>query len=616
MSTASAKPATDALKSNDSKGHFSVLLPYIIALAAQAPLLLYYFATLWARPHYGFFPFALVMVGVFAYLRWPKGFKEPFFSRKLSNVLFAAGIVFGIAAAMFSYAWFSGASMVLLMASLFARTKDAEVPGKSLIVLCLPLLIILMPPNNLDSWVITKLQMVSAEISSLYLDLLNFKHYSPGTVLNFPGQNYGVEQACSGVQSFFTLLFCTSFLIVSMRRPWFRAIPLLISAAFWAVFMNSIRILTIPIADIVFNVSLIDGLAHDILGYTAMLIAVLMILSTDQLLEFLFGRSGNRASDEQGTGWFGRTLGSRNADDQANPDLRNFKPVSAGFKRLALVGSIIVLALGSMQFLDVVKSMSQPGKAIRAFSSNVIVDVDKEALPEMVESTFVASNSNDSADPLASSNPETRKFTWQQVKYDREDRKRGSDFGQRSDSWFYGSRTGMIAQASLDQTFPGWHELIVCYRNQGWKVNPGARVKKEVEFVNEDGEAVSWPYIECEMTDPTTGQRGLLLFSFCDATGTPFEAPLEWGSIRSFYERAKNRLFHSLRATLFRGEAYQMQVFVVGASDFRQDQKEEVRSQFLVVRKHMRSALLKYGKEGEAADSAGSEVAAEKSSDR
>ncbi len=572
MSSTAAKP-TSPLESPNSASRWSVLLPYVIAIAAQLPLLLYYGKTLWGLPHFTFFPLALIVVGVFAFMRWPKGFNQPFFERKTSLILFMAGIVFGVGATVFSFAWFSAVSCMFLVTSLFARTKDAEIPGKSLMVVALPLLVLMFASNNVDSRIITTLQRVSANISSWYLDLLNFKHFSPGTTLNFPNSQYEVEQACSGVQSFFTLLFCTTILVISFRRPWYRAILLLISAGVWAVFMNSMRILTIPIAEIMFNMNLKDGLPHDLLGYSAMLIAIGMIFSTDQLMEFVFG-SGRRVGK------------SRYQSDEADePDdlTRDFPPVSTGFKRLGLIAAIAVMVLGSMQFLDFARSLSQPSKVIRAFSSNVIIDLDEYAISRQIESSI----------PADEANTEDREFLWLRGPYDREDRTRGSDFGQRSDSWQFKSRQGLRSKVSLDQTFPGWHELTTCYRNIGWRILPGAREKISTT-IEIDGKEVDWSYIECDMEDPTTGQAGFLLFCFVDAEGQPISAPIEWGKLRSFVERAKNRMFHSLRSTLFQGEAYQMQIFIQNPSELRQTTKEEIRSQFLQIRKELRESVIKY----------------------
>jgi len=563
---------------NSSRRKRMVLLPYIVTLAALSPLLIYYFSLLWGRPHYQFFPFALILVAVFGYLRWPRHLEEPFFSRKLSTFLFWTGIIFGIAATIFSEAWFAATAAVMLMTSLFARTRDGELAGGTLISLALPLLVILMPPNNLDFRVITTLQQVSAQVSSLYLDILNFKHFSPGTTLNFADQNYEVERACSGVQSFFTLLFCTSFLIISLRRPFWRGLMLLVSAGFWAVFMNSIRILTIPVADQLFDINLTEGIPHDILGYVAMLIAVLLILSTDQLFEFFIGRSSNSMADEKpARRWFPTSKNKSDQTETAEPQ-NKFKPVSLASQRFAVAGAILVLLLGSLQFYDFARSLGQSGVSVRAFSRNVIVDLDENALPKSIQSTADGKN-----------------FDWSSVGYERTDRTIGSDFGQRSDSWTFRSRSGDLARAGLDQTFPGWHELTTCYKNIGWKINPGARIKKNAEVEFTDGTQKDWPYIECDMVDPTTGQHGYLLFSFTDAEGEPIEAPIEWGNLRSFYERAKNRLFHSLRASLFRGEAYQMQIFVPSQRKLSLAKKEEIRAQYLKVRDSMRKSLINYG---------------------
>ena len=152
MSTVAAAPKS---KLDSRFGPHAVLVPYVIAIGAQIPLLMSYFSQLWARPHYQFFPLALLMVGYFAWQRWPKQLPQPYFASRFSSVLFWAGVVCGIAGALFSAAWFTAASFVLLMTSLFARTRDGEFFGKSLLVLSLPLFVILMPPNNLDRRLIT-----------------------------------------------------------------------------------------------------------------------------------------------------------------------------------------------------------------------------------------------------------------------------------------------------------------------------------------------------------------------------------------------------------------------------------------------------------------------------
>ncbi|MGI9517410.1 MAG: exosortase U, partial [Pirellulaceae bacterium] len=256
-----------------------------------------------------------------------------------------------------------------------------------------------------------------------------------------------------------------------------------------------------------------------------------------------------------------------------------YQPVSQVFKTTAMVGAVVMLLFGVVQFVDFLRAYNLPRKQIRLFSKTVIVDLDSKAMPETIETQV----------------DEDTTFRWQLLGYSRMDRPHGSDFGERSDRWRYRSlNSGMLVHSSLDQTFPGWHELTTCYRNMGYEL-ASLRQKKTESFVNEDGETLDWTYVEVELIDPALSKRGFLLFSFTDSVGIPYEAPIEWSNIRAFWERAKNRLNYNVRSTLFRGEAYQMQVFVESPYDFTPDQKDEIRNQYFQARIAMRKALLKYG---------------------
>ena len=120
-------------------------------------------------------------------------------------------------------------------------------------------------------------------------DSVNIAHYMPGTVIEVPGNKNGIEEACSGIQSFFLLLFVAVVLCVWLRRTVFRSILLIAAAVIWSVFMNCIRIFLIPIFDINFDIDLSVGIQHDLLGWSTMAMGVMLLLSTDQFLMFLFG---------------------------------------------------------------------------------------------------------------------------------------------------------------------------------------------------------------------------------------------------------------------------------------------------------------------------------------
>ena len=74
------------------------------------------------------------------------------------------------------------------------------------------------------------------------------------------------------------------------------------------------------------------------------------------------------------------------------------------------------------------------------------------------------------------------------------------------------------------------------------------------------------------------------VFSHFDAFGEPVEAPERWGSINSFFIRARNRLSRRVRANLFDGETYQTQVFLQSYNGFDEEVKEEAKQRYLEIR--------------------------------
>ncbi len=554
-----------------SSSWMKVVLPYAIAIGVQLPMLILYFRGLWSRPHYQTFVFGILAVVAIAWSRWPKGQSMPFHKSRWSNFLLFAGLIFGLAGIVFLETWFHACSVFLLVASFLARTMDEET-GKSMWAVALPLFVFLRIPAGGDYQLITWLQRISAVFTSRLLDLIGYAHHMPGTVIKIPGkEDYGIEQACSGVQSFFTLLFVAVVFIVWNRRPWFRAMLLIAAAVFWAIFMNTVRIFAIPVADRVFEIDLAHGLAHDILGWTVMTIGILLLFSTDQFLLFLFGPVDAETGKTGPFGnlftniWNGILAGDLKDEDKSKRKRRGRRPISAFGNVLMWATAGILLVCSLWQMGDVWRSFNAPRALnVQFFDSDSMYPGEENDLPPKVDD-------------------------WTLVKdgYKAEDRKRGSDLGLRSDSWEYESPR-CKAVASFDQTFPGWHELTICYRNVGWTLVD--RIKREATIESEDDEnGESWPYIEAHF-EMNTGEKGFLLFSDFDAFGKPFDAPSEWGTINSFILRAQNRLSHKIRARLFHGEAYQTQVFVSSFADFDESLKAEITEKYLKIREMMRQS--------------------------
>ena len=66
------------------------------------------------------------------------------------------------------------------------------------------------------------------------------------------------------------------------------------------------------------------------------------------------------------------------------------------------------------------------------------------------------------------------------------------------------------------------------------------------------------------------------------------DAPENWGTLNSFLIRARNRMSHRIRAQLFQGEAYQIQVFLTSFNDLDENVIREVNLRYLEIREQIR----------------------------
>lgn len=599
-------------------------------------MLILYARGLSAQPHYQPYWLAVLATIALAWMRWPFGESQPFQRSRAADVLLILGVGSSALGVLFVEPWFAALAVILFVTSLLARTLDRESRG-TLWSCALPMYVYLSLPMGMDVRLITTLQYYSAIYTSRLLDLAGLGHHMDGTVIHVPNmKEYGIEQACSGVQSFFTLLLVAVVYVVYARRVktpalgpavlallgalalavvrlslsgqvrlgpigqalllasvglalfsvvGFRASLLILSAVFWAVFMNTIRILTIPLAESMAALDLSEGIPHDVLGYLALTVGIAMLLSTDQFLLFLFGPV-EAASD---SGPFGRLIGRiwnglAGATDESESRRRSRSAsLQPRTVKLMWIACGLVVLMGIWQLVDVQRSLARADKGVRFFDADVTVEFEEGDIPEQID-------------------------TWTRVRYQTQDRSIGSDLGERSDVWQFRSPR-CLAVASLDQTFPGWHELTTCYRNQGWKLvarramspqeaidpvvapgeafDPGTPAEPAPTYSGDNG----WELVEARFEKPT-GEKGYLLFSHFDAFGEGLEVPRQWGTLNAFLTRAANRLSHRIRARLLRGESYQVQVFLTSYNDFDPDLLREARERYLKIRDQIRERFL------------------------
>jgi hypothetical protein len=224
-----------------------------------------------------------------------------------------------------------------------------------------------------------------------------------------------------------------------------------------------------------------------------------------------------------------------------------------------------MLALcGLVQIGQVGTALADPQTKISFFDPDVTVPFEEGDVPTEIEN-------------------------WRKFDYNFSVRNRAADLGQRSDGWQFRAPR-CLAYVSLDQTFPGWHELTTCYRNAGWELIQRKRIAPDAALVSQGG-GRSWPYVEATFKKQT-GEHAYLLFSLFDSRGESINPPANWGGFGSFLIRLQGRIAHQWRSKLFQSEAYQTQVLVQTHSEMDDSLKNEIRDRYFVVREAIRRRFL------------------------
>lgn len=257
---------------------------FALLIVIQLPMAIRYFVELWPREHYQFFPFAVI---AFAILFATRKSQQPERWNWLTKALMGLDLVCVLTGCALFSPWFFAVGLLCCLAAWCLASQDEGYHRSLFYLAVLPLTTIRLPLNY-DEPVIMWLQRVTTSMASGILHRTGMLHYQEGNVLNFPGKSFMVEQACSGVQSLFTILFLAALVFCLKRRSFIHGLCLLSFGLILSGMMNILRVVTIAVAWELDTIDLSKGWPHDTLGYVCLGLAAAMLMSADRLLEFLF----------------------------------------------------------------------------------------------------------------------------------------------------------------------------------------------------------------------------------------------------------------------------------------------------------------------------------------
>lgn len=537
--TAPARPASLVSSGLERVGGVLPLLSLAALAAVVLPWTSIIGGHLWARPHYQVMPLVLVGVGIVAASRWPGlGQLRPGDARVVLAGLALALPALAVACAAYSPVLGGSALLLLIASGLYGlggwKLFRAMLPAWLLLAILVPL------PLGLDQRLVLSLQQVTTTWGSHLLDLAGVEHAVSGNVIQTPGKDLFVEQACSGVHSFFTVLACTLFYALWRRRPVVHTVLLLLSAAGLVLVANALRASVLAYAYQRWNVDLLSGWKHLAVGFAAFFLTLLLVLSADALMRFF---------------WY-----SARGNPQPHPaDSPTRLPELRRTWLAWLPLPLILTALALFQFGFIGIEVRDTGRPAAEFEA-ALRQLDADLFPKQWGG-------------------------WEQKDFIVESREVSSEFGANSRAWMWKLPEGK-AVVSADFVFSEWHDLQVCYRSTGWAI-------EEAGFANVNGVPVTL----LRMTRP--GSRyGYLWFTHFDEQGRAVSP-----SPTNFFDRLDRRLarFASrwfgiadtrLDNDLFARSVCQVQLLLETSQELSPAEQDQALKQFLEGVERIRQASL------------------------
>jgi exosortase len=491
-----------------------------------APLLVLFFVNLWGRPHYQFFPLALMGAAFLAWTR-RKEVPQPFEpgDRRLTALLLAASFVFLAAATVYWSPWLGGIAALIGLVGLL-WWKGGKRLMKAMVPMLLLLLTVIPPPLSADTRLIEHLRVLAVAWSSRLLDILGVTHALSGNVIELPGTKLLVDEACSGINSVLITLAACLFYGLWRRRSAIHILVCLTSSLSFVLLGNLARITLGAWLKFRYSIDILSGQSHEVAGLVLFVSYLMMILSMDQLLVFLTSPSKPRHK---------RGEAPPKAAGAAEP-----KPAAVKMPRswsraaryaFALLG-LMDLGLGWNHYRHSGTEAGLPKSALRQGATF--------AMPEQIGNW---KRLNTEVPPLQKI--ETR--------------------GVFSQIWHY--RNGdTLASLAIDYPFQGYHDVTLCYTLRGWDVLEQMARGKQATHANP-------PFTEVRMQNHL-GLHGALWFCAVDEQGRWLAGPGLNPSLKdSFLERFK-------LASLNDPVTYQMQVLSTGFNQLRPLEREQVQKFF------------------------------------
>ena len=457
----------------------TAIVPLLVTVGFL-PILYFHVMGMLARPHYQFlllFPVAVWLL-LLSLPEEPKA-AAGWWSRGAGLLLLAvscAGLLYA------TWVWSPWVAAVCgLMAFLSVLIYQTGWEGSSR---WLPVWIfsaILIPlPFGMDEDLILRLRGMTTRMTSQLLDEFGVLHQCYANVIELPGKPLFVADACSGIHSLYVLLAMALFLCVFCRRNVVHSAALLVSTFGLVLVENVARIAAVALAW-QYRTDLSAGWKHSALGVVLFVASAVLILTTDQLLLFLFPQDPFREI---------KTLLTKFSRVNRSGTTRKMTKQTPGLDLSWFCLAAVFPLVGAAQLFRIPESV--PNLSSLFVTDVQLPDLARTLMPEEIEGFRLGG-------------------------FETIQRVEGDPFGRSSQRWVYKDGKVTIG-VSLDYPYDGIKDMTQCYESVGWKMNRLAMADSDRIVTCCGAGADEGAFAVVEMERELLG-HALMLFSSFDLNG-------------------------------------------------------------------------------------------------
>ncbi len=448
----------------------------VASLVSLSPLVAVHAMHLWERPHFQFFPLAWIAFGLLVYQRARLAWYENSWRGRLGIATWVLGLLIAVGAAYLFSPWLGMLSAILCLAGWgFVRLGDVPAPRwfawLSLLVVTLPL------PGSMDAQLISRLQALSSQSAGALLDLFGLLYLRQGNLIEIGAKELFVDEACSGIDSFYALIAIALLMMVWQKRPLIVSVLTLLTVPVWAWFGNVVRLVLIVWLLDKFDLDLSHGWKHTVLGLLTFAIASAGLFATLDSASQLFkrfssstmprdrkayhlaynaivcypGRAPKLVDEEQKyfESEFESEKGLKKIIPSATEASQNAVPTKLPWKNYfpAMVVLVAMVTLGLC--VKAFVTPNQVGFALPHYDKSLVdSSFSQSAIPEVL-------------------------LDAKQVAYRGQERSPDNFYGEYSRIWLYKDPVHTFT-LSADFPFRGYHPLWFCYTSAGQVIDESA----------------------------------------------------------------------------------------------------------------------------------------------